>query len=111
MIYGYAYDTSSTLAYALSILPILGIGLIVTLKAALAGFAIYLVELERASRIARGIDFHRETDQRNGDLSGPVRACHRTIWMQRKPSAAQNLEFLTPFGSLFRYACARSSVG
>jgi polar amino acid transport system permease protein len=43
MIYGYAYDTSSTLAYALSILPILGIGLIVTLKAALAGFAIALV--------------------------------------------------------------------
>lgn len=43
MIYGYAYDTSSTLAYALSILPILGIGLIVTIEAALAGFAIALV--------------------------------------------------------------------
>jgi polar amino acid transport system permease protein len=43
MIYGYAYDTSSTLAYALSILPILGIGLVVTLEAALAGFAIALV--------------------------------------------------------------------
>lgn len=43
MIYGYAYDTSSTLAYALSILPILGIGLVVTIEAALAGFAIALV--------------------------------------------------------------------
>jgi polar amino acid transport system permease protein len=43
MIYGFTYDTSSTLAYALSILPILGIGLIVTLEAALAGFAIALV--------------------------------------------------------------------
>lgn len=43
MIYGYAYDTSSTLAYALSILPILGIGLIVTIEAAIAGFAIALV--------------------------------------------------------------------
>jgi len=43
MIYGYAYDTSSTLAYAISILPILGIGLIVTIEAALAGFAIALV--------------------------------------------------------------------
>lgn len=43
MIYGFAYNTSSTLAYALSILPILGIGLIVTIEAALAGFAIALV--------------------------------------------------------------------
>ena len=43
MMYGYAYDTSSSLAYALSILPILGIGLVVTLEAALAGFAIALV--------------------------------------------------------------------
>lgn len=38
MIYGYAYDMSSSLAYALSILPILGIGLIVTIEAAIAGF-------------------------------------------------------------------------
>jgi polar amino acid transport system permease protein len=43
MIYGFTYDTSSTLAYALSILPILGIGLIVTIEAAVAGFAIALV--------------------------------------------------------------------
>lgn len=43
MIYGFAYDTSSTLAYALSILPILGIGLIVTIEAALAGFTIAMV--------------------------------------------------------------------
>lgn len=43
MIYGYAYDTSSTLSYAISILPILGIGLIVTIEAALAGFAIALL--------------------------------------------------------------------
>ena len=43
MIYGFAYDTSSTLAYALSILPILGIGLIVTIEAALVGFGIALV--------------------------------------------------------------------
>ena len=43
MIYGIAWDTSSTLAFAISILPILGIGLIVTLEAAAAGFAIALV--------------------------------------------------------------------
>jgi polar amino acid transport system permease protein len=41
--YGFAWDTSSSLAFALSILPILGIGLIVTLEAAAAGFAIALV--------------------------------------------------------------------
>jgi polar amino acid transport system permease protein len=57
MIYGYAWDTSSTLAFAWSILPILGIGLIVTLSAAAAGFAIALVlglvlALLRRSRIA-----------------------------------------------------------
>ena len=40
MIYGYAWDTSSNLAFAISILPILGIGLVVTLKAAATGFAI-----------------------------------------------------------------------
>ena len=43
MIYGFTYDTSSTLAYALSILPILGIGLLVTIEAAIAGFAVALV--------------------------------------------------------------------
>ena len=40
MIYGYAWDTSSDLAFAISILPILGIGLVVTLEAAATGFAI-----------------------------------------------------------------------
>jgi polar amino acid transport system permease protein len=40
MIYGYAWDTSSNLAFAISILPILGIGLVVTLEAAATGFAI-----------------------------------------------------------------------
>jgi polar amino acid transport system permease protein len=43
MMYGFAWDTSSPLAFAISILPILGIGLIVTLEAAAAGFAIALV--------------------------------------------------------------------
>jgi polar amino acid transport system permease protein len=43
MMYGFTWDTSSTLAFALSILPILGIGLIVTLEAAAAGFAIALI--------------------------------------------------------------------
>ncbi len=43
MIYGYAWDSSSTLSFAISILPILGIGLTVTLKAAATGFAIALV--------------------------------------------------------------------
>jgi hypothetical protein len=52
---------------------------------ALSGFPIDLMELERASRVARGIDFDRETDQRNGNLSGPIRACHRRTWMQGKP--------------------------
>ena len=40
MMYGFTWDTSTTLSFALSILPILGIGLIVTLEAAAAGFAI-----------------------------------------------------------------------
>jgi polar amino acid transport system permease protein len=43
MIYGFAWDTSSPLAFAISILPILGIGLIVTLEATFCGFAIALV--------------------------------------------------------------------
>lgn len=43
MIYGFAWDTSSLGAYALSILPILGIGLIVTLEATALGFAVALV--------------------------------------------------------------------
>lgn len=42
MMYGFAWDTSSNLVFAWSILPILGIGLIVTLEAAAAGFAIAL---------------------------------------------------------------------
>lgn len=42
MMYGYEWDTSSTLAFALSILPILGIGLLVTLQAAAVGYAIAL---------------------------------------------------------------------
>jgi len=41
--YGYEWDTSSIMAYALSILPILLIGLKVTLKALFAGYAIALV--------------------------------------------------------------------
>ncbi|MBS0536076.1 MAG: ectoine/hydroxyectoine ABC transporter permease subunit EhuD [Proteobacteria bacterium] len=40
MMYGFAWDTSTPLAYAISILPILGIGLIVTLEATVCGFAI-----------------------------------------------------------------------
>ncbi|MGY5810368.1 ectoine/hydroxyectoine ABC transporter permease subunit EhuD [Rhizobium sp. LEGMi198b] len=57
MMYGFTWDTSSTLSFALSILPILGIGLIVTLEAAAAGFAIALVlglvfALLRRSRFA-----------------------------------------------------------
>jgi polar amino acid transport system permease protein len=43
MIYGFAWDTSTPLAFAISILPILGIGLIVTLEATFCGFAIALV--------------------------------------------------------------------
>jgi polar amino acid transport system permease protein len=43
MIYGFAWDTSSPIAFAISILPILGIGLIVTLEATACGFAIALV--------------------------------------------------------------------
>jgi polar amino acid transport system permease protein len=56
MIYGYAWDTSSNLAFALSILPILGIGLVVTLEAAATGFAIAMtlglaLALMRRSRL------------------------------------------------------------
>ncbi|WP_371347200.1 ectoine/hydroxyectoine ABC transporter permease subunit EhuD [Ancylobacter sp. IITR112] len=43
MMYGYAWDTATPLAYAWSILPIILIGLTVTLKAAAAGFGIALV--------------------------------------------------------------------
>ncbi|GHC72155.1 ectoine/hydroxyectoine ABC transporter permease subunit EhuD [Limoniibacter endophyticus] len=43
MMYGYEWDTTTWLTYATSILPIILIGLTVTLKAAAAGFAIALV--------------------------------------------------------------------
>ena len=43
MMYGYEWDTTTWLTYATSILPILLIGLTVTLQAAAAGFAIALV--------------------------------------------------------------------
>jgi polar amino acid transport system permease protein len=42
MMYGYEWDTSTSLTFAMSILPILLIGLRVTLQAAAAGFAIAL---------------------------------------------------------------------
>ena len=73
MIYGYAWDTSSAAAFAWSILPILGIGLIVTLEATAAGFAIAMVlglvlALLRRSRFrliawptAAAIEFIRDT--------------------------------------------------
>jgi polar amino acid transport system permease protein len=56
MMYGYAWDTTTALSFALSILPILMIGLMVTLQAAAVGFAIALVlglafALLRRSRI------------------------------------------------------------
>ncbi|MBU1312698.1 MAG: ectoine/hydroxyectoine ABC transporter permease subunit EhuD [Alphaproteobacteria bacterium] len=56
MMYGYEWDTTTWLTYTLSILPIILIGLTVTLKAAAAGFAIALVlglvfALLRRSRI------------------------------------------------------------
>lgn len=43
MMYGYTWDTATPLAYAWSILPIILIGLTVTLKAAAAGFGIALM--------------------------------------------------------------------
>lgn len=56
MMYGYEWDTTTWFTYAMSILPIILIGLTVTLKAAAAGFAIALVlglvfALLRRSRI------------------------------------------------------------
>lgn len=43
MMYGYHWDLAGPLAFALSILPILGIGLIVTIEATVLGFGIALV--------------------------------------------------------------------
>ncbi|CAD7055226.1 amino acid ABC transporter permease [Pseudorhizobium endolithicum] len=43
MMYGYEWDTTTWLTYTISILPIILIGLTVTLKAAAAGFSIALV--------------------------------------------------------------------
>lgn len=56
MMYGYEWDTTTWVTYTTSILPIILIGLTVTLKAAAAGFAIALVlglifALLRRSRI------------------------------------------------------------
>ncbi len=56
MMYGYEWDTTTWVTYTTSILPIILIGLTVTLKAAAAGFAIALVlglvfALMRRSRI------------------------------------------------------------
>lgn len=71
--YGFEWDTSSSLAYAISILPILLIGLKVTLQASAAGFAIALVlglvfALARRSRLralswstAAVVEFLRDT--------------------------------------------------
>jgi polar amino acid transport system permease protein len=73
MMYGYAWDTTTPLTFALSILPILLIGLTVTLKATALGFAIALVlglafALMRRSRfkplsytIAFVVEFLRDT--------------------------------------------------
>lgn len=73
MMYGFAWNTSSTLAFAWSILPILGIGLTVTLEATACGFLIALVAglllaLMRRSRnrfvalpVAAFIEFIRDT--------------------------------------------------
>lgn len=43
MMYGYHWDTTTWISYTMSILPIILIGLTVTLKAAVAGFSIALV--------------------------------------------------------------------
>lgn len=43
MMYGYEWDTTTWITYTISILPIILIGLTVTLKAAAAGFAIALI--------------------------------------------------------------------
>lgn len=43
MLFGYAWDTSSNWAFAISILPILFRGLLVTIQAALLGFLVALV--------------------------------------------------------------------
>lgn len=43
MMYGYHWDTTTWISYTISILPIILIGLTVTLKAAVAGFSIALV--------------------------------------------------------------------
>ncbi|MGO4439744.1 ectoine/hydroxyectoine ABC transporter permease subunit EhuD [Rhizobium sp. RAF56] len=61
MMYGYEWDTTTWVTYTTSILPIILIGLTVTLKAAAAGFAIALVlgllfALLRRSRI-KGISW------------------------------------------------------
>ncbi|MFK3852735.1 ectoine/hydroxyectoine ABC transporter permease subunit EhuD [Agrobacterium pusense] len=73
MMYGYEWDTTTWLTYTTSILPIILIGLTVTLKAATAGFAIALVlglvfALLRRSRVkmiswptALVVEFLRDT--------------------------------------------------
>ncbi|MDO3444454.1 ectoine/hydroxyectoine ABC transporter permease subunit EhuD [Agrobacterium sp. V1] len=73
MMYGYEWDTTTWLTYTTSILPIILIGLMVTLKAAAAGFAIALVlglvfALLRRSRVkliswptALVVEFLRDT--------------------------------------------------
>lgn len=43
MMYGFHWDTSSPWAFAFSILPILGIGLIVTIEATILGFIVSLI--------------------------------------------------------------------
>lgn len=43
MMYGYEWDTTTWISYTISILPIILIGLTVTLKAAAAGFSIALI--------------------------------------------------------------------
>src|SRR5271156_4504415 len=50
---------------------------------ALSRRAVDLVELKGAGGGARGIELDRETDQREGDLSGPIGACHANCWMRQ----------------------------
>ncbi len=73
MMYGYEWDTTTWITYTTSILPIILIGLTVTLKAAAAGFAIALIlglvfALLRRSRVkliswptAVAVEFLRDT--------------------------------------------------
>jgi hypothetical protein len=78
------------------VVPLVTIGGNVLIVNALPRRSVNLVELEGPGRGNRGVNFNRETDQRERDLSGPIRACHQLPSMQNQALRAAELGVFKP---------------